>query len=132
VATTSVQASAEEATTREQKVLALYRDYGQHIQRLSEDVFMVPSGDGQRAYIVHYGEHEFCSCPDAAFHPEGSCKHLLALGIWHAKSFRCDLCGERYPKAEKVEVHPEQVDFGMFVREGERLCRQCAREAGVL
>ena len=131
MATTSVPASAEEATTREQRALDLYREHGQHILRLSEDVFLVPSEDGERAYRVHYGEHEFCSCPDAAFHPEVSCKHLLCLGVWHAKSFRCDLCEERHPRTEKVEVHPEQVAFGMFVREGDRLCRACAKEAGV-
>jgi hypothetical protein len=93
MATTSVPASANEATTR---------------------------------------EHEFCSCPDAAFHPEVSCKHLLTLGIWHAKSFICDLCRERHPRAERVEVHEEQVAWGMGVNAGERLCRQCAKEAGVL
>jgi SWIM zinc finger len=117
------------AETREERGLELYWRYGDEIEQLSADIFAVPSQDGLRTYRVDYA-NEFCSCPDHQYR-DANCVHILACGVWHAKRFRCDLCGEWTPKAERVEVHEEQVVWGMGVREGDRLCRECARAEGV-
>jgi hypothetical protein len=37
-------------------------------------------------YRVQYGgEHEYCNCEDHNYHPERACKHILCIGIAHAK-----------------------------------------------
>ena len=59
-------------------------------------------------------------------------KHLYAATVARAKSAPCAGCGERRPRRELVEVHPEHQDFGHEVLEGERYCRPCARHHGVL
>jgi hypothetical protein len=128
VATASLARGAHES--RAERALALFKEHGGDIERLSGEIFAVPSQDGLRMHRVDYF-NEFCSCPDHQYRG-ATCIHLLMCGIWHAKSFVCDICEERHPKSERFEVHEEQVRWGMGVAEGDRLCRQCAREAGVL
>jgi hypothetical protein len=64
--------------TRELRALELYRARRHDILRVAPEVYLVPSCTGEGAYRVHYGEHESCSCPDHAHHPERACKHILA------------------------------------------------------
>jgi hypothetical protein len=71
-------------TTRAERALELYRTHGRRIVRVSENVYRVPSQDGQRSYDVLYGEREECPCPDFEFGHGWACKHLLAVGIMHA------------------------------------------------
>jgi predicted nucleic acid-binding Zn finger protein len=70
--------------TRAERALELYRAHGRKIVRLAENVYRVPSSDGQHSYDVLYGEREECVCPDFEFHG-GPCKHILAVGISVAK-----------------------------------------------
>ena len=121
--------SSVHAELRVERGLILYEEYGPEIERLSPDIFAGPSQVGTRTYRVGYA-NEFCSCPVHQYRGE-TCVHILACGIWHAKRFPCDRCGERTPRAERVEIHPEQVCWGMGVREGDRLCRARARAEGV-
>ena len=65
------------------RALDLYREHGEDLQNLGEDVFEVPSCTGRKVYRVRYGgEVEACECPDFQF--GHVCKHLLAVGIAHA------------------------------------------------
>lgn len=75
---------AHEPTTREERALELYRTRRTEIWSVGEDLYRVPSCTGETVYIVDYAR-ETCSCPDAEFHPDLNCKHLLAVGIHHAK-----------------------------------------------
>jgi hypothetical protein len=71
-------------STRELRALELFHERGRDIERLSENVYRVPSQDGQRSYDVLYGDREECPCPDFEFHG-GPCKHLMAVGVLRAK-----------------------------------------------
>lgn len=84
--TTTVRETIPKVSTRETRALELYRTRGHEIERIAPDVYLVPSCSGERRYTVRYGGAlESCDCPDHAYHPELSCKHLLATGIHHAK-----------------------------------------------
>jgi len=76
-------------TDRVARALDLHRDHGQEIRDLGENTFEVPSCTGRQVYRVRYGGEveESCSCPDHAYHPDRdrACKHLLAVGITHAR-----------------------------------------------
>jgi hypothetical protein len=72
--------SSAGSAPRVERALELYRAHGRRIERLSEDLYRVPSQDGGRSYDVLYGEREECPCPDFGFHG-GPCKHLMAVGI---------------------------------------------------
>ena len=71
-------------TTRALRALALYEAHGHRIQDLGEGLFRVPSQDGQRSYVVRYGEVEACACPDHLYRC-ATCVHILAVGIYCAK-----------------------------------------------
>jgi hypothetical protein len=89
---TQSTAPAPERTTREERALALYREHRDEILLVGPDTYEVPSCSGSRVYHVEYGgENESCTCPDAAFHPERACKHLLAVGICFAKRRRSSI-----------------------------------------
>ncbi len=74
--------------TRVGRALQLLNEFGEEgVQHLGEDRYLVIAADGERFHWVTYGgdRPEHCSCRDHAFHPEYSCKHLLAAGIKSAK-----------------------------------------------
>jgi hypothetical protein len=160
VDTTTVAHPAPPTTTnlnaRAERALELYRERGEEISSLGEDTFEVPSCTGRGVYIVRYGgEVEACTCKDFEIRGE-ACKHLLAVGIMHArrrsgvkvvstlavaagdpfkaasKMAECAGCGERSAHEDVVEIGPELLTFGLEVLEGERYCRLCARRRGVL
>ena len=85
MATTKSSAFAHEPTTRTERALELYRIRGGEIERIAEDLFRVPSCTGAGFYTVRYGDVEACDCPDFEYGGGRSCKHLLAVGIAHAK-----------------------------------------------
>jgi hypothetical protein len=70
-------------STRETRALDLYRHHGRDIERISPDVYLVPSCSGEGTYRVDYAA-ESCSCPDHEIRGE-ACKHVLAVGILRAK-----------------------------------------------
>jgi hypothetical protein len=72
------------AKARSVRAFDLYRTHGRKIVRLAENIYRVPSQDGERSYDVLYGEREECVCRDFEFHG-GPCKHILAVGISVAK-----------------------------------------------
>ena len=131
MAKASLAQIAHDPTTRIGRALTLFEEHGDQIEQLSADVFAVPSQDGLNTYRVDY-YNETCNCPNAEHHPDLNCKHVLCVGIYHARTFRCDYCGERHPKSERVEVGPEQESWSMGAREGDRFCRGCAGAHGVL
>ena len=73
--------------TREERALELYRTRGHEIRHVTADNYLVPACSGRGFYAVRYGgDVESCDCPDFEFGRGGrSCKHLLAVGIYHAK-----------------------------------------------
>ncbi len=82
--TTKSSAFAPEPTTRTERAIELYRARGGEIERIGEDLYLVPSQDGERLYPVLYGEREECLCPDHQFRGV-TCVHLYAAGIYCAK-----------------------------------------------
>lgn len=71
------------ANSRELRALELYHERGRDIERLTPDVYLVPSCTGEETYRVDYAA-ESCSCPDHEIRGE-VCKHILAVGILRAK-----------------------------------------------
>ena len=127
----ATESVAQEVGGRAGKGLLLYEQYGHEIERVSAGIYMVPSSDGSKTYRVDY-LNEFCSCPDAEFHPEKTCKHVYAVGVSLAKrrrrTFVCDGCQERTPKRNGYVVEEDNLTFF----EGQRLCKPCAIAHGVL
>src|SRR5829696_3995189 len=68
---------------RELRALELYRTRGHEIRHVGQDLYLVPSCTGRGFYSVDYRE-ETCDCPDHEIRGE-NCKHILAVGIYHAK-----------------------------------------------
>ena len=83
--TRSLAHPAPGPTTRAARALRLYEERGHEIERLAEDLYRVPSCTGHSVYTVRYGDVEACECPDFLYGGGRSCKHLLAVGIAHAK-----------------------------------------------
>jgi predicted nucleic acid-binding Zn finger protein len=86
MATTSLPASREEATTRVQRGIALYRERADEIERTGIHTYRVPSCTGSGSYTV-YSDLRWCTCPD---HPRAKaagerCKHVIATEIVASK-----------------------------------------------
>jgi hypothetical protein len=124
MATISVPVDRRDITTeRIERGLDLYRQHGDEIERLAEDIYLVPSQDGTTTHRVQYGEHEFCSCPDHQFRGLNCC-HIYAVGIAlakrRAKKVICDGCGSRFRHPELYEVQESLTYFA-----GDLLCSEC-------
>ena len=126
-------------TTRELRALRLYEEHGHEITQIAEDVFRVPSQDGQRSYDVLYGEREECSCSDHQYR-NVSCVPLLALGIAHAKKRfstvrTISVAGDPFAAAGRCRCYNGVVYLGELVEDpetGEEVevieavpCRRC-------
>jgi hypothetical protein len=149
MATTSIRTSTPEVTpnSRAERALALYQERGHEIEYVGFDHWRVPATrkDSSLAsdfYTVLYGEHEACSCKDYQFgRGKRACKHLLAVGILHAKRRRltvsvagdpfvaaarscryaeCAGCRQRFHRGELAEVQDSLTYF-----EGDLLCEEC-------
>jgi len=129
-------------STREDRALEPYA-LGRHIHQLAEDLFDVPSSCGKKTYLVRFQE-ETCTCPNAVFNPGIRCKHILMIGIAHARrraqrsyrrkrshTFDCSSCGSRLPLVQAVVVGAEQASWTAFC-EGELVCGPCGRAEGVI
>ncbi len=103
------------------EILASYQGGGRWI---------VPSGtDAGRLYEVRVGtrpERNRCECQGFASHKH--CSHLVAVERVARRSAVCDGCGERVWHRELLEVGADSLTFF----EGDRVCRGCARDHGVL
>jgi hypothetical protein len=108
--------------TRELRALELYRRRGHEIRHVGEDLYLVPSCTGRGFYSVDYRE-EACDCPDSLRRRE-NCKHILAVGIYHAK---------HRSEASPHACNDGFVYIGHLVEEVEVFeavpCRRCAEEA---
>ena len=87
MATTSL-AERRHLDTRELRALELYRTRGHEIRHVGQDLYLVPSCTGRGFYSVDYGD-ETCDCPDFEHRGE-NCKHILVVGIYHAKHRRSE------------------------------------------
>jgi uncharacterized Zn finger protein len=70
-------------STRELRALELFHERGRDIERITPNLYLVPSCTGEDIYRVDYAA-ESCSCPDHEMRGE-VCKHILAVGILRAK-----------------------------------------------
>jgi hypothetical protein len=74
--------------SREQRAIRLYEHRGHQIEQAGDDIFWVPSWDGERTHVVHYpvaeGETESCTCADHVYRG-ATCMHILAVAIREAK-----------------------------------------------
>jgi hypothetical protein len=68
---------------RAERALELYHEHARDIERISPDIYLVPSCTGEGLYRVDYST-ETCSCPDHEIRGE-TCKHILCIGVLRAK-----------------------------------------------
>jgi len=73
---------------------------------------------------------ETCECPDHAYRGI-VCAHIHAATVARAKTRRCSGCGEPTPRTELVELHEDNHD-NLTHFHGDRLCGECADNAGVV
>jgi len=114
--------------TRELRALELYRTRGHEIRHVGQDLYLVPScSEASRGfYSVDYSE-ETCDCPDFLRRGE-NCKHILAVGIYHAKHRRSEAsphaCNDGWISIGQIVVDPETgeeaEEFALY------LCRRCS------
>jgi len=114
------------------RAVLLFEERGHEVEALGGGFYFVPTSDGTTYYRVDY-RNETCSCPDANFHPEANCKHVLMLGISLAKrrarrSLPCAACGSRCQRKALVEV----LEDTATISAGERVCGPCGHAHGVL
>jgi hypothetical protein len=111
--------------TRERRGLELYRTRGREIRAVGEDLYLVPSCSGRGFYSVDNRE-ETCDCPDHQSRG-GNCKHILAVGIHHAKHHRrpgaCACLGGVVFVGHLIVVDGEEVEVLEAVP-----CRRCQGE----
>jgi hypothetical protein len=109
---------------RELRALELYRTRGNEIHQTAEDLYLVPSCTGRGFYSVDYRE-ETCDCPDF-LHRGENCKHILAVGIYHAKhrsEASPHACNDGWVSMEVEVVDPETGEE--TVEEALYLCCRC-------
>jgi hypothetical protein len=129
---TTIGRSGQETTPRVDRGRELYAEHADEI-RFDEGVWLIPSQhDVVSVYEVVLGRQgESRECSDFDHHGlEEVCKHIVAATLARAKTAPCDGCGQRFRHGELLEVHPEHGSLNRFV--GDRLCRECALDAGVL
>jgi len=121
--------------SRELRALKLYQEQGNKIRHMYGSTYRVPSQDGERAYEVEYGRHEYCSCRDNRYR-NINCVHIYALAIATAKgSIRHPqlAAGDPFVAAGQRRLHACNdgwVSLGVEVDGQERVelvrCRRCA------
>src|SRR5215212_5842927 len=120
----------QDPNTRLGRAVLLFEEYGEDIEPIGGEIYMVPDAQGTGYYRVDYA-NETCTCQDSEFYLELTCKHVFAVGIYRAKrrvrSFVCEGCRERTPVREGYEVGEDNFTFF----EGQRLCGSCAFAHGV-
>ena len=112
--------------TRELRALELYRRRGHEIRHVDQDLYLVPSCTGRGFYSVDYRE-ETCDCPDHEIRQE-NCKHILAVGIYHAKHRqRPHACNDGWVTLGQIVIDPETgeetEEYALY------LCRKCAERS---
>ena len=122
---------AQPRTVPNSNTLELYRTRGHEIHQTAEDLYLVPScSEASRGfYSVDYRE-ETCDCPDFEHRGE-NCKHILAVGVYHAKhrsEASPHACNDGWVTLSQIvvddETGEEVEEFALY------LCRRCAGEAG--
>lgn len=126
----SVPAPPAPPNTREARGLRLAALRFEEIHPVSPDVWSVPSCSGENTYLVRL-RHESCNCPDFKRHHQ-PCKHLYAAHVVKAKTVTCEGCSSRFRHRDLVEVTEENAAFTLSVFVGERYCRSCAGDRGIL
>ncbi len=99
-------------STRETRAFALYREHHHEIEHIAPDVYLVPACSARGGYYKVDYDAETCSCPDAEFHPDLSCKHVLMVGIHRAK--------RRRPRTYSETVETARRDAAAEYREETR------------
>lgn len=114
-------------STRETRALTLYRERRHEIERIGEDLYLVPSCTGAGFYRVDY-ERETCECPDSRRHRELNCKHVLCVGILRAKRRHVPL---RVPDHVRIlddaHRHPERT-YSEHAAAAEEIASESYRE----
>lgn len=110
-----------------QRVLRGQRLFREHAEQIvhKRGVWYVPANrEGVGYYAVRLGPVESCECADFECRG-GSCKHIHAASIAHAKSVVCDCCGHRVLGRFVSEV--EEDDNLLSWYPGQRICADCIR-----
>jgi len=130
VDTTTVAHPRTVPNTRELRALVLAEERFEEIAASHRGGFYtVPSLHGEHSYDVTYtAREESCHCPDWEF--GHTCYHVLAAAVVRAKTGICAGCGHRFRHQELTELHEDNHDNLTYFH-GDRLCRECADNAGV-
>ncbi len=107
--TRSVPAPSAPPNTRTERALRLYEAHHHEIERIGEDRYLVPACSARGGFYVVDYDAETCTCPDAEFHPESSCKRVLCVGIHLAKC--------RKPRTYSEHVEAARRDTAESYRE---------------
>ena len=126
----SILADTPQPSTREARGLRLAELRFEEIHPVSPGVWSVPSCSGENTYLVRL-RHESCNCPDFRHHHR-PCKHLYAARVVKAKTASCEGCSKRFRHRDLVEATEENSAFTLSVFVGERYCRRCAGDRGIL
>ena len=126
----SVQAPARDATTREQRGLDLYREYGHRITYADGTWFVPSQHDATGVYEVVLGRRgESCECIDYGYHGSSwPCKHVYAAIICRAKTAPCAECGRRFRHRDLYPVPDDDLTYF----DGDELCHEHALSHGIL
>ncbi len=113
---------------REDRARQIVRDHAREIAESAVGgVYRVPSRTNPGAVYIVSLSRETCECEDYE-HTGGTCIHLLAAERVKARSATCADCNQRHLRGDLYEVGDDHLTFF----EGDKLCRQCALDHGVL
>jgi hypothetical protein len=127
---------ARESRSRTERGGRLFGERGDET-RFANGAWLVPSeNDLTSVHEDHLEPEVRCRCRDfEACGERGPRKHADAATLARAKrsarlrGFVCDGCGRHFPIAQRHEVMPEHAGFAAYYV-GEKLCRECASQAG--
>ena len=110
--------------------------YAERPARVGENLYHIPSCTAERRYKVDVSAGT-CECEDFR-RGHTMCKHLVAGMILESRRrarmahiVQCGGCSARTPYGETHEVTDEHVEWGSAFFEGDLICGECARRAGV-
>ncbi len=114
----SILADDPHPSTREHRALALYREHHHEIEHIGEDRYLVPACSAPGTYYRVDYDAETCTCPDAEYRPEHSCKHVLCVGILRAKHRRPRTYSETVEDARRAAAAEYREETRRMMRAG--------------
>jgi hypothetical protein len=120
---------APRPNTRERQALALAEERFEEIAASHRGgLYEVPASGGGSYDVIYTRDSEACACKDWEF--GHVCYHVLAAAGVRAKTGICAGCGRRFRYRDLTELTEDNHD-NLTHFHGDRLCPECADNAGV-